>query len=66
MEEIKNKKEEAKKFEEGKEIVRVDNFGLLLNKIDKTNEILEKLQKLLYFVEKRQQTIAELEHPEIK
>jgi hypothetical protein len=60
MEEIKNKKEEAKKFEEGKEIVRVDNFGLLLNKIDKTNEILEKITKQIFFLEERQKKMLEV------
>ena len=60
MEEIKIKKEEAKKFEEGKEIVRVDNFGLLLNKIDKTNEILEKITKQIFFLEERQKKMLEV------
>lgn len=46
--------------------VKVWGLGLTNKKLDKLIEILEKVDKKLYFMEKRQQEVAELEHPELK
>lgn len=49
-----------------KQEVAIFGLGVLFNKIDKLIEKMDRISKMLYFMEQRQQKIAELEHPELK
>lgn len=49
-------------YEEGKQIVRIDNFGVLLNKMDVMVELLKKIEKNVWFMDtKLTKVLAKLE-----
>jgi hypothetical protein len=48
---------DKKDYEKNRTLVRVDNFGLLLVKIDKIIEEMQNIKKSMYFMEDRQKLI---------